>query len=151
DILVEELNLENRDDSRGFNRALGAFSKGEYDYFNASRKGIVGAVEKIEDWQIFSPLRGMPFGVLDINRQIHARFGKGFLELATRKGGRPIPKPMGAERIVYGDKVINLINHRRDGKKVYPQVGALGYLANGEIGICVGQWTDYASILKVEF
>jgi hypothetical protein len=60
---------------------------------------------------------------------------------------------MGAERVVYGDKVINLGNHRRAGKKVYPQDGALGYLANGEIGVTVGQWRTgaYPKILKVEF
>ena len=60
---------------------------------------------------------------------------------------------MGAERIVYGDKVINLANHRRDGRRVYPQEGAIGYLANGETGIVVGQWKSngYPKILKVEF
>jgi hypothetical protein len=60
---------------------------------------------------------------------------------------------LGSERIVYGDKVINLNNHRRDGHKVYPREGALGYLANGEIGITVGQWKTRGSpkILKVEF
>jgi hypothetical protein len=57
---------------------------------------------------------------------------------------------------VYGDKVINLGNHRRDGKRVYPKEGALGYLANGEIGIAVGQWKTRAmkgppNILKIEF
>ena len=58
---------------------------------------------------------------------------------------------MGAERIVYGDKVINLGNHRRDGKRVYPAEGALGYLANGEIGVAVGLWKAASKILKVEF
>lgn len=37
---------------------------------------------------------------------------------------------MASERIVYGDKVINLNNHERNGKKGFPQGGALGYLAN---------------------
>jgi hypothetical protein len=94
----------------------------------------------------------MPFGVSDINRQIHERFRTKFLDLSTRRW-RSIPKPMGAERIVYGDKVINLSNHRRGGKKVYPQEGALGFLANGEIGIAVGMWKTRGSpkILKVEF
>ncbi len=98
----------------------------------------------------------MPFGVGDINRQIHEHFRTGFMELASRYWNRPIPKPFGAERIVYGDKVINLNNHRRDGNKVYPQQGALGYLANGEIGVVVGQWktkkmSASPKIVKVEF
>lgn len=152
DVLVEELKLAGPEDQRGFNRELGATVVGEYDYFNATRNGKAGSVSAVEQWQILSPLRGMPFGVGDINRQIHERFRAGFLELAKRQR-RPIPKPFGAERVVYGDKVINLSNHRRDGQRVYPQPGALGYLANGEIGIAVGQWKSFSNpkILKVEF
>jgi hypothetical protein len=88
-----------------------------------------------------------------MNRQIHQAFRGSFLALASQQWQRPIPKPMGAERIVYGDKVINLSNHRRDGRRVYPAEGALGYLANGEIGVTVGQWLTGKNpkILKVEF
>ena len=39
-------------------------------YFNPTRNGKTGAVKDVEAWQILSPLRGMPFGVGDINRQI---------------------------------------------------------------------------------
>jgi hypothetical protein len=94
----------------------------------------------------------MPSGVSNNNRQLHEHYRSGFLTLANGTW-RSIPKPMGAERVVYGDKVINLNNHRRDGKKVYPQEGALGYLANGEIGIAVGLWQTRKNpkILKIEF
>ncbi len=151
DVLVEELQLTDTKDLRGFNRAIGSTPHGAYDYFNRGE-----AVKKVEYWQILSPLRGMPFGVNDINRQIHERFRKDFMDLASRQRKRPIPKPLGAERIVYGDKVINLRNHRRGDNQVYPQKGALGYLANGEIGIIVGQWKTKRmrkapDILKVEF
>ncbi|MGE0132566.1 MAG: AAA family ATPase [Blastocatellales bacterium] len=153
EVLAEELQLTGTGDQRGFNSRLGCTPQGDYDYFNATRNGSLGAVGKVEAWQILSPLRGMPFGVSDINRQIHERFRAGFLELASRQWNRSLPKPLGAERIVYGDKVINLSNHRRDGRKVYPQEGALGYLANGEVGVVVGQWKKggYPKILKVEF
>jgi hypothetical protein len=149
DTLVEELQLAGANDLRGFNQKLGSSSIGEYDYFNSTRNGIDGAVKAIEGWQILSPLRGMPFGIGDINRQIHERFRSGFIELATRQW-HPIPKPFGPERIVYGDKVINLRNHRRKG---YPKDGSLEYLANGEIGIVVGQWLKgkNPTILNVEF
>lgn len=152
EVMQQELGLNNLDDVRGFNAKLGAVEAGEYDYFNATRDGKVGSVDSVEAWQILSPLRGMSFGVSDINRQIHERFRKNYLELATSRY-RSIPKPMGAERVVYGDKVINLSNHKRGGKKVYPQEGALGYLANGEIGLAVGQWRTkgFPKILKVEF
>jgi hypothetical protein len=153
EVLATELKLEGEVDQRGFNRALGAFAQGDYDYFNATRNGKIGAVGAVEKWQILSPLRGGVIGVGDVNRQIHHRFRAGFVELASRQRHRSIPKPFGAERVVYGDKVINLSNHKRGGNKVYPTEGALGYLANGEIGVAVGQWKSggYPKILKVEF
>jgi len=152
EVLSEELNLDGSGDVRGFNRQLGAVTKGDYDYFNAGRSGQEGSVAAVDHWQILSPLRGTPAGVSDVNRLIHSRFRSGFVDLATRYP-RSIPKPLGAERIVYGDKVINLSNHRRDGRRVYPQEGALGYLANGEIGVAVGKWKSngFPKILKVEF
>lgn len=151
DVLAEELKLAGPEDQAGFNRALGS-TDGEHAFFNRTKDGELGAVKEVDAWQILSPLRGMPFGVGDINRLIHERLRANFLEFASRPW-RSIPKPMGAERIVYGDKVINLKNHRRDGRRVYPQEGAIGYLANGEIGVVVGQWKTRGnpSILKVEF
>lgn len=154
DILVEELGLSDGEDFRGFNRSLGATSSGGYDYFNRTRHSSEGAAASIEDWQILSPLRGMPFGVGDMNRQIHERFRVGFMDLATRQRYRKVPRPVGAEQIVYGDKVINLKNQQRD--KVYPTAGAIHYIANGEIGVVVGQWRTRnmkrpPSTLEVEF
>ncbi len=153
EVLATELRLANDADQRGFNRELGATVSGEYDYFNPTRNGKPGAVERVESWQILSPLRGMPFGVGDINRQVQQRYRASLIEFASRQWGRAIPQPMGPERIVYGSKVINLSNHRRDGRRVYPQDGAIGYLANGEIGVVVGQWKSNGNpkILKVEF
>ena len=153
DVLAKELELADTKDQRGFNRFMGATSNNDYDYFNRGRNGAVAQVER---WQILSPLRGLPFGVDDINRQIHERFRADFMKLASRQRYRLIPKPLGAERLVYGDKVINLSNHRRGGKQVYPQDGALGYLANGEIGVVVGQWRtkkmkQAPRLLKVTF
>ena len=151
-VLAEELKLAGPIDLIGFNRAMGATRTGDYDYFNATRNEDVGAVKETESWQILSPLRGMPFGVGDINRQIHERFRTNFIDLASRDRNRLIPKPLGPERIVYGDKVINLRNHIRDGRQVYPPEGAMGYVANGEIGVVVGQFRKWApKLLKVEF
>jgi hypothetical protein len=57
---------------------------------------------------------------------------------------------------VYGDKVINLVNHITD--RVYPKDDALNYVANGEIGVVVGQyksanakWKGAPWKLQVEF
>lgn len=105
---------------------------------------------------MLSPVRGMNHGVSEINRLIHKTFKAKTVDFARQKYRRKIPKPMGAEEIVYGDKVINVINHKHGGRKVYPQEGAAGYIANGEIGIAVGQFRTSNSnsppwALKVEF
>jgi hypothetical protein len=49
-----------------------------------------------------------------------------------------IPQPLGPDGIVYGDKVINTVNHRR--YRVFPKEEALEYVANGEVGIVVGMF-----------
>lgn len=146
EVVRDELKLDGLDDQRKFNQRLGSTADGDYDYFDPTRGDKLGAVRAIEAWQILSPLRGMPFGVNDINRQIHERFRSTLVEFASRHRYRKVPKPLGAERIVYGDKVINLGNHRRD---AYPKEGAIGYLANGEIGIAVSPM--HKVFLNVEF
>ena len=145
EVLAEELNMR---DDRSFNQSLGCHSKGQWDYFNRGQ-----AVDDIENWQILSPLRGMSYGVNDINRQIHQRFRAKLLEYSKRN--YDIPKPMGAEQIIYGDKVINQKNQTgRPRQRVEePYERDKGYLANGEIGIVVGQWSKKRpqNTLKVEF
>lgn len=148
ETLVEELDLDDVDDVRGFDLTLGATESGQYRYFN------VGAAVKAEAWQVLSPVRGLTHGVSELNRLVHRTFRAGWVDFARQKW-RKVPKPMGAEEIVYGDKVINVVNHRR--KKVWPQDdGAAEYIANGEIGIAVGQFKTARMTcapweLKVEF
>ena len=150
EVLAGELGMSSFTDVSSFNESLGGTRKGDYYYFNPNT-----AVQKVTAWQILSSLRGLPYGVENINRQIHERFRAEFVNLATRKRNRQIPEPMGDEQIVYGDKVICVRNHRRKG--VYPDDGgALNYVANGEVGIAVGQWRTKRMktapwSLKVEF
>ena len=148
-ILVKELNLIGPEDHRGFDLALGGKEFGDYVYFN------LGAAELAERWQILSPVHALAHGVQELNRLIHKQFRKNWLELA-RTRWRKIPKPLGAEEIVYGDKVINIANHKRGGDRVYPKEGAEGYIANGEIGMAIGQFKsknmkNLPWVLKVEF
>lgn len=130
--LTKELGLINEDDLDGFNKSLGAKFVKEYAYFNND------SAESIENWQILSPVKRHTHGVTAINRFIHKKFRSKMIEFAQRTINRKIPKPMGIEQIVYGDKVINVINHPR--KYVYPKDEASKYIANGEIGIAVGQF-----------
>ena len=72
-----------------------------------------------------------------LNRLIQTTFRSKAKDFAARPY-RKIPKPMGREGILYGDKVINTQNMWR--ADVWPKDGALRYVANGEIGIVVGQF-----------
>jgi len=136
-VLVEELDLKDQEDQIEFEKSLGgSFFKG-YVYFHCGNQNRAGACSKIEDWQILSPVRNESHGVEALNRMIQNKFRSKTKEFATKRW-RKIPKPTGREEILYGDKIINLRNHRR--KWVYPKEDALKYLANGEIGIVVGQY-----------
>lgn len=150
-VLIEAvqntLGLESEDDIAGFERSLGA-TDGQYRYFN------VGCARYAEAWQILSPVRKLTHGVSAINRLIHENYRGGMVEFARRLRNRKVPKPLGQELIVYGDKVINVVNHRRT--KVYPEEDAAAYIANGEIGVAIGlfrtrQMTSPPKALKVEF
>jgi len=150
EALIQELRLQNIEDVKSFNICLGS---ADGRFFNSTRDAtyfkVEPSVNSIESWQILSPVKEKTFGVRAINRRIHQLFRK--QTIAEASGGikkqfsngyefvsRPIPKPVGIEQIVYGDKVINLSNHTRD--KVYPKDNALQYLANGEIGLVTGQY-----------
>lgn len=138
-VIAEELKryMASADDVDGFALSLGGVKdeKG-YVYFNRENAAAV------ENWQILSPIRHLPGGTVELNRQIQHRFRVGMLSYANGMQKRTwrIPKPVGSEEIVYGDKVINSIN-RRTGKGVWvwPEKSAANYIANGEIGFVVGQ------------
>jgi len=156
-ILVEEFKLTGKEDAKSFNRkALGARpSKREFDEFIPTGDSGQGSVAMIDKWQVLSPLKGMPFGIYDINLQIHKTFRAEYIRNANKSSRtRQIPKPYGAEQIVYGDKIINTRNHPRS--DVLPSEDSLQYVANGEIGLVVGQLKEGGggsppSLIKVEF
>jgi hypothetical protein len=153
-VLQVELNLAGPTDSVGFGKSLGGVELNGYCYFNRTGdKGGVG--DAAESWQILSPVHGVSYGVVGLNRFIHQQFRSQGVEWA-RKRNRKTPKPFGPEQLVYGDKVINVRNHRRF--EVFPKEGSSQYLANGEIGIAVGQFkrsnANYSGLpwqLQVEF
>ena len=157
EVIKEEFNLADTEDTNGFHRnAMGSTPReGDFDLFKATDGDKPGAVQKAVEWQVLSPLKRMPFGVGDINRQIHSHFHHEYVELALEPPWeRRIPKPLGPEQIVYGDKVINLRNDRV--QDVYPVDGAQQYIANGEIGVVVGHLKEEdddppPNIIQVEF
>ncbi|MBB2868617.1 UNVERIFIED_ORG: hypothetical protein GGI63_005261 [Rhizobium esperanzae] len=160
DVLVEELKLDGPDDVAGFDATLGGEPWNDMRFFNARWGDKAGAGEAAENWQVLSPVRSAAVGVPDLNRLIHKQFRQTMIEASRKERNRKFPKPMGNEEIVYGDKVINLVNtdpklpwnkHRR----VYPAKDD-PYIANGEIGVAVGYFwksgkPDYRWKLEVEF
>lgn len=152
------------DDELSFGESLGGtIWNQEQVYFNRGNTS-----ESAENWQILSPVRGDLHGVRALNREIQRRFKASVRSYVTSpnlpRNKRKFPVPIGPEEIIYGDKVINVVNHARDntfntpgGKyMVYPTEGALNYVANGEIGIVVGQSRSkgrnwYPENLEIEF
>lgn len=168
DVLVEELRrpdgtpaLTGPGDVAGFDATLGGEPWNDIRFFNPRRGDKAGAAEIAEGWQILSPVRSAAHGVPDLNRLIHRQFRQPMLDASRKEGWqRKFPKPMGSEEIVYGDKVINLVNTNpalpwNRHRKVYPEKDD-AYIANGEIGMAVGFFwkkglPDLRWKLEVEF
>ena len=161
-VLVRELQLKNSNDIAGFEKCLGGteWKNGIY-FFNHRYGDLAGAAEAVEKWQILSPMRSAAYGVSDLNRLIHKKFRQKRIDDAREEGwNRKYPKPMGPEEIIYGDKVINLVNTKPDQwpnkhRKIYPPKDN-PYIANGEIGMTVGFFRkkglrDLTWKLEVEF
>lgn len=139
DVLADELDLEGTDDTVAFELSMGGSlheASGRVFFWQGNYKDPKVA-QKIEGWQILSPVRGQAHGVYDLNRVVQRHFRKEKLEMAAAKYPK-IPRPFGTEEIVYGDKVMNVANKRRP--DVWPEEDAMQYVANGEIGVVVGQY-----------
>lgn len=146
DVIVDELKLAGKDDPAGFEQSLGGTPFGEGIYFHVGRNpGESGACARVEDWQILTPVRGAAPGSTLMNRLLQEVFRAQTKHWATHRY-RKIPKPMGPEEILYGDKVICTANQRR--KDIWPESHPTRYIANGEIGIVVGQYKGKSASYK---
>lgn len=156
--LKVELSLKSLTDEVTFEESLGGvyseFDGGSTVFFNTEYRDRPGASRKAEAWQILSPIKQYQAGVTAINRALQQHFRKTFLKLAAQTGwSKKIPSPAGPEGIVYGDKVINVVN--KSGRDTYPEKDD-AYVANGDIGIITGHrktklrnWSPYE--VEVEF
>lgn len=152
DELKTELNLKSITDEVTFEESLGGvyseFDGGSTVFFNTQYNDRAGASKKAEAWQILSPVKQYQAGVTAINRALQQQFRKSFLKMAAQTGwNKKIPSPAGPEGIIYGDKVINVIN--KSGRDTYPEADD-AYVANGDIGIVTGHrktraknWSPY--------
>ena len=139
--LVRVLGLAGSDDELGFEVSLGGARHGDipWAFFWSKFRDNPGAAARAEAWQMLSPVRAGLVGVDALNRMLQTRFRTKARELAETEGwGRKVPPPIGPQRLLYGDKVINVINQRR--RDVWPKPPGEAYLANGDIGVVVGQY-----------
>ena len=140
-VIAEELKFPTPNDECAFEESLGATRFEGKTYFRAA-KDSPSVTEKAESWQILSPVRAGLHGVDAVNRLIQETFRKRAKQMANEEVfyKRKIPPPMGPQNLMYGDKVISVINRVR--KYCYPKPAENPYVANGDIGIAIG---DYRS------
>ena len=127
--------IEDDRDERGFGASLGGVLSDKGVFFNAAwpERNRKGSAERCESWQVLSPVRGKGHGIDELNRFLHERFRAEALRYAEGRNSRT-PRPNGGQRIVYGDKVMSIVNQRR---RILGRREEL--VSNGEIGVVVGQ------------
>ena len=141
-VLMEEFCAEGEPLVPAFEESLGA-SRNSKGYLEFNR----GASDSVESWQILSVNRNGPSGSISLNRGIKERLRRERLTRAVRSNNVPTYKdwmrftrPRGPEQIVYGDKTICVRNHWREPWLYDARTkDEKEFLANGEIGIVIGQ------------
>ncbi|MGY0489148.1 AAA family ATPase [Streptomyces sp. WG-D5] len=141
DELARNLDLEGAPDpARAFALTYGGVINGPYLNWQ------IGAGIHAEDWQILSPTRSRAFGTVELNRHIKRTYRSSDTDWAQRHTPRGnIPRPLGPERIVRGDKVMQTVNRRLTAR---PGRNALNYVANGEIGVAIGYVIPATKVAK---
>ena len=150
-VIGEELGVDPNDLEKSFAlRALGGTESNGSVYFNFWSSGPAA-----DKWQVLSPVKGEAAGTLILNRLIQSGF-RAETRKRAQSGDRryaKVAQPMGSDGIIYGDKVINLGNHRR--YAVFPKEDKDGkeplkYIANGEIGIVTGPFKKKGSNVRLD-
>jgi hypothetical protein len=99
------------------------------------------APQACDRWQALSPTRGQAHGTVDLNRHLKQTYRVNALTAALiGDSRRRVPKPLGPEQIVVGDKVVNTRNQFLPAYR--PSTGQAhdrSYVANGELGVVTGQ------------
>lgn len=138
--LVDELSLDRDRPQDSLAVALGGNQQGEYVYFKEG-----SGITKCDQWQILTPHRNQSSGSIDLNRHFKVVFRSDTLRFARSSNEGPpfwnkfrLIQPRGSEQITYGDKVICIRNHTRPSYDFAAKQKGEGYVANGEIGIVVG-------------
>ena len=95
-----------------------------------------GAGEGAENWQVLSPVRAREGGVTGINQLVRVTWRGTDPRMAMKS--RNLTSPMGADQIIFADKVMCLRNrHKRKAKDPETWEEVTGRVANGEVGLVV--------------
>lgn len=149
DAIEEELGLQGSSDKQSdFKLTYGGQWSDDGKYVRWST-GTGGAGEVCEQWQVLSPTRSRVFGTVEINRLMKRTYRERDLDWAHKRWGYRPPSPWGPEQIIVGDKVMQIVNESR--RKAYPPGVYMQYVANGEIGVVVGQIAPKPQWANVEF
>ncbi|MBK7078217.1 MAG: AAA family ATPase [Myxococcales bacterium] len=154
-VLAEELGFRSPNVENDFEASLGATLYNDVTYFRRVA-GAPSVTEKAEDWQILSPVRAGLHGVDAINRFVQEAYRGRAKEWAAHEPAyqRKISQPFGPQGLLYGDKVISVRNGIR--KSCWPKPEKPPYVANGDIGIAIGEYKAqgmkfFPRNLEVEF
>ena len=91
-----------------------------------------------ENWQLLSPVRARPGGVVGLNELVRRTWRGTDVQMARR--ARRLTSPMGADQVIFADKVMVLRNdHDRNGKVPGTWEKVPGSVANGEVGVIVNR------------
>ena len=132
EVICKVTGMNSETDIDKFNESLGGYKCGEWQ--NYTNKGSK-ICEAVENWQILSPYKNdLTFGATAINKFIHETY-------RISKNGDIIgklcrQKPIGEEKIIVGDKIINLINQKKE--KVWDNSSRKETtinISNGDIGL----------------
>lgn len=94
------------------------------------------AGEGAENWQVLSPVRAREGGVTGINQLVRDTWRGTDLRMARRSPR--LTSPMGADQIIFGEKVMCRRNrHKRKAKDPATWEKVSGRIANGEVGLVV--------------
>jgi ATP-dependent exoDNAse (exonuclease V) alpha subunit len=150
-VLVEELGLQAVGDEGNFGKSYTGVEPFEgriYPHRGWYADKKHACVAHVANWQVLAPQRVGRFGTDLLNRLVQQRMRPGAVTAASRMK-RSVPKPVGEHSIVYGDKVICVRNHqyaawnREDGRKRQ-------YVANGTLGVVVGEYDKHSPPKRVE-
>lgn len=106
-----------------------------------------------ETWQLLSPVRARPGGVVGLNELVRRTWRRGDVTLARRARG--FFSPAGADQVIFADKIMCLRNrHSKNATVPGTWEEVPGQVANGEIGLIVnkaGKRGKRPTGLRVEF